>query len=293
MAAVRSKSSIRVPQVFAHDTTGESGVGAALMLMEFVPGDTARDSFGGWAAHKGETPAQFKDKFHAALADIQVEMASIRFSKIGAIVLRDGEFEVGPIPGLGGPFDTAAVYFEAWANTAKFPSKESRIRVRTPADLVDEILAAIPSFPSGVRELAGRFPFRDGPFPLIHTDLYNSNVIIDTEYNVLSVIDWGNASVGPWELVEFTKQLSIIPPAMDGPLFQETEHDKVMNVARAEYVKLVQMAEKKRHLDTKLSSVLCDEHLQGFAHAFWLFGEGRIGFYDAVLEDLLESITTQ
>jgi hypothetical protein len=72
MAAVRSKSSIHVPQDFAHDTTGESGVGAALMLMEYVPGDTAMDSFGGWAAHKGETPAQFKDKFHAALADIQV-----------------------------------------------------------------------------------------------------------------------------------------------------------------------------------------------------------------------------
>jgi hypothetical protein len=108
MAAVRSRSKIPVPQVFTYDTTGESGVGAALMLMEFVPGDTAMDSFGGWATHKGETPAQFKDKFHAELADIQVEMASIRFSKIGAIVLRDGEFDVGPIPGLGGPFNTAA-----------------------------------------------------------------------------------------------------------------------------------------------------------------------------------------
>jgi hypothetical protein len=220
-------------------------------------------------------------------------MASIRFSRIGAIVLRDGEFDVGPIPGLGGPFDTAAEYFEAWANTAKFPSREARIRARTPADLVDEILTAISSFPPRVRKLAGRFPFREGPFPLNHTDLYSSNVIIDTEYNVLSTIDWENAFVGPWELVEFTKQLSIIPPAMDGPLYKETDYDKAMNLARGEYLKLVQMAEKKRHLDTKLSSVLCDEGIQAFAHAFWLYGEGRIGFYDAVLEDLLESIRTQ
>jgi hypothetical protein len=158
---------------------------------------------------------------------------------------------------------------------------------------VDEILAAISSFPSGVRELAGRFPFQDGPLPLIHTDLYSSNVIIDTDYNVLCVIDWENAFVGPWELVEFIKQLSIIPPEMDGPLFRETEQDRAMKLARAEYVKLVQMAEKKRHLDTKLSTVLSDEHIQAFAHAFWLYGEGRIGFYDAVLENLLQPITTQ
>ncbi|KAK4106695.1 hypothetical protein N658DRAFT_503104 [Parathielavia hyrcaniae] len=166
------------------------GVGAAFMLMEFVPGDTAMDSSGGYATHKGEIPAQFRDKFNAALAEIQLEMASIRFHKIGAIVIRDGgEFDVGPIPGLRGPFNTAAEYFEAWAKTAKFYYKEATVRKRTPADLVDEVLAAIWSFPCKVGELGGRFQFRNGPFPLIHTDLYSSNVIIDIDCNVLSVID--------------------------------------------------------------------------------------------------------
>jgi aminoglycoside phosphotransferase (APT) family kinase protein len=291
MAAVRSMSQIPVPEVFAYDAAGkESGVGAAFMLMEFVPGDTAMDAFGGWETHKGETPAQYKGKFHEALADIQTEMASIRFSTIGTIVVRpDGEFDVGPIPGVGGPFSTAAEYFEAWAKTAKYPYKEATVRSRTPADFVEEILAAIRSFPGGVQELAGRFPFRDGPFPLIHTDLYSSNVIIDKDYNVLSVIDWENAIVGPWELVEFNKQLSVVPPAMDGPLFRYTEWDKAMELARVEYVELVQRAEEKRGYDNQLSTVLSDEPIQAFAHAFWLYGDGRIGFYDRVLENLLQA----
>ncbi|KAK4032226.1 hypothetical protein C8A01DRAFT_41338 [Parachaetomium inaequale] len=288
MAAVRSKSGIPVPEVFAYDAAGEeSGVGAAFMLMEFVPGDTAMDSFGGWETHKGETPAQYKDKFHEALADIQTQMASIRFPKIGTIVIRDGNLDVGPISNLGGPFNTAAEYFEAWAQTARFPYKEATVRSRTPEGLVEEVLAAIWSFPSRVRELAGRFPFRDGPFPLIRTDLYSSNIIIDKECNVLSVIDWENAFVGPWELVEFNKQLSIVPPAMDGPLFKRTEWWMAMEGARTEYVRLVQRAEEERGFDNRLSTILSDGNVQAFAHAFWLYGDGCIGFYDRVVKDLL------
>jgi hypothetical protein len=109
-----------VPRVFAHDDAAgggaESGVGvaAAFMLMEFVPGDTGMDSFGGWDVHQGETPARFRGKFHAALAGIQAEMAGVRFDRIGVVVAvgeggegGGGGFEVGPIPGLGGPFETA------------------------------------------------------------------------------------------------------------------------------------------------------------------------------------------
>ncbi|KAK4156049.1 hypothetical protein C8A00DRAFT_41427 [Chaetomidium leptoderma] len=258
MAAVRSRSKIPVPQVFDHDATGESGVGVAFMLTEFIPGDTAMDSFGGYEVHHGETPAQFRDKFHAALADIQTEITSIRFSKIGAIVVtRDGEFDVGPIPNIGGPFDTAADYLEAWARTARFPYKEATIRPRTPAHLVD-----------GCRSWLGASRSKTGPFRSSTRTSTAATSIIDEEYNILSVVDWENAFVGPWELVEFNKELSIVPPAMDGPLFKETEQWMAMEVARADYVKLVQRAEEKGHLDTRLSTVLSDEALQAFAHAF-------------------------
>jgi hypothetical protein len=30
------------------------------------------------------------------------------------------DFECGPLPGIGGPFDTATAFFEAWADSVKF-----------------------------------------------------------------------------------------------------------------------------------------------------------------------------
>jgi hypothetical protein len=40
-------------------------------------------------------------------------MAAIRFPKIGAITKApDGTYTVGPIPGIGGPFDTAAQFVD-------------------------------------------------------------------------------------------------------------------------------------------------------------------------------------
>ena len=57
-----------------------------------------------------------------------------------------------------------------------------------------------------------------------------------------------------------------------------------MRLARAKFARLVRRQEEARRLDARLSAVLADEEVQAFAHAFWLYGEGRIGFYDRVLE---------
>ena len=114
MAAVRSLSNIPIPQVFAHDCNiaNSSGIGAAFMLMDFIPGNTAMDSFGGWDVHKGEMPFHFKLQLYSSLADIQTSLSSIRFSQIGTIVRRpNGVFDIGPIPNIGGPFFTAAAFF--------------------------------------------------------------------------------------------------------------------------------------------------------------------------------------
>src|SRR5690349_7823747 len=98
-------------------------------------------------------------------------MASIRFPKIGSIIKRsDGTYSVGPLPRIGGPFDSAAEFFEAWANQAKYPYHEGMIRERTPPDVVDEILRSIQNFPSRLKDFSKQFRFREGPYPLFHTD---------------------------------------------------------------------------------------------------------------------------
>ncbi len=65
----------------------------------------------------------------------------------------------GPLPGIGGPFDSAAEFFEAWANQAKFPYHEGMIRERTPADVVDEILRSIQNFPLRLKDFQSSSAF--------------------------------------------------------------------------------------------------------------------------------------
>ncbi|KAF2182611.1 hypothetical protein K469DRAFT_669624 [Zopfia rhizophila CBS 207.26] len=282
---VRDRSKIPVPEVFAYEANCSNAVGVAFMIMESIPGDTAMDSFGGWCEHRGRTPPHFKDKFHTTMAEIQVEMASIRFPKIGSIIqLSDGTYSVGPIPGVGGPFDSAAEFFRAWAKQAKYPYKDKIVRERTPPELVNEILISIREFPFQLANFTKRYCFQEGPFPLFHTDLYKSNILIDSEYGVLSVIDWENAIVAPWEIVEFIKDLCIVPPVMNGPLYHEDDADRQVLAERGRYIEMVRKAEKARQLDSKLSTVLGNWSAQNLAHAIWLYLDGRIGFYTHVFE---------
>lgn len=209
-------------------------------------------------------------------------MSSIRFPKIGGIVkASNGTYSVGPLPGIGGPFDSAAQFLEAWADHLKFPYSEETIRERTPPQFVDEILESIRSFPSRLKELAKEFSFQTGPFPLFHTDLYCSNILLASQYYV---IDWEDSCVLPWELVEFAKDLCTVPPALDGPLYQEDETDRKRSVERENYIELVRAAETSRGLDHQLSVTLGDSTLQNWTHAMWLYGiDGRIGFYNDVI----------
>ncbi|KAF2019623.1 hypothetical protein BU24DRAFT_431357 [Aaosphaeria arxii CBS 175.79] len=272
--------------IFGYGFSPENPVGVGFMVMELIAGDSAMDMFGGWLEHKGRTPLQFKERFHSAMARVQVEMASIRFPKIGSIIrLTDGTYDVGPIPKLGGPFDYPADFFSAWAKHTKYPYTDALVRERTPPEVVNEVLSSIKEFPSRLTNLAKNHCFEQGPFPLFHTDIYKSNIIIDSEYNLLSVIDWENAIAVPWELVEFIKDLCIVPPAMDGPLYHEEESDRQAIADRKVYVKMVRKVEEEMRLDNRLSSVLGNEDMQNLANAIWLYQQsGRIGFYTGVLE---------
>jgi len=217
-------------------------------------------------------------------------MSAIRFRKIGGIVkASDGTYCVGPLPGIGGPFDSAAQFFEAWADHLKFPYSEETVRERTPPHLVDDVLESIRTFPSRIKEFANQYNFRTGPFPLFHTDLYRSNVLLATR---CYVIDWEDAQVLPWEMVEFAKDLCIVPPALDGPVYQEDNMDRKWWAERENYIKLVREAETSRGLDNHLSITLGNSAVQHLAHAIWLYQiDGRIGFYNNVFNSVLDQDT--
>ncbi|OBT85764.1 hypothetical protein VE02_05834 [Pseudogymnoascus sp. 03VT05] len=128
MAIVRERTNIPVPQVFGYETNDNNSVGAAFILMEFLPGNVAMDANGGYKTHNGEIPPEHKSNFYNEMAQVQAEMTSIRLLRIGTIIkCTDGSYDTGPLPDIGGSFDTATAFFEAWAAKPKFPISEEVI----------------------------------------------------------------------------------------------------------------------------------------------------------------------
>ena len=106
------------------------------------------------------------------------------------------------IPGLGGPFNTATQFFEAWAAKVEFGMPDERLRAVT-GQFATEIIPSVVSFPKSISNLANRLSIRDhGSFPLCHGDFGYNNIIVDDKYQVLGVIDWESAFAGPWEVLE-------------------------------------------------------------------------------------------
>ena len=221
---------------------------------------------------------------------LQVQITSLRLPKIGTIIRRDdGSYDMAPIPSLGGPFDSAVAFFEAWAAQAKFPTSDSVVRQQT-GGFADQIVSAISTFPSQVKLLAKNLSLSNyGPFPISHPDFYHSNIIVDDEYNLLGVIDWEGAHTVPWELVELPLFLGAIPPPMDASWnYDDSGEPKDPETRqrwqdRARYIELVEEAEGVCGVDCKLSSALRDEKSQHLAFAIREYPEGKMGFYDKVL----------
>lgn len=71
LCLIRERRSIPVPRVLGYDVCPDR-IGRAFMIMEFIPGSTAMNAFGGPQLHGGEIPLQHKAKFHRDIAYIQV-----------------------------------------------------------------------------------------------------------------------------------------------------------------------------------------------------------------------------
>lgn len=65
---------------------------------------------------------------------------------------------------------------------------------------------------------------------------------MDSEYSVQGVINWENAIVAPWEIVESIKELSIVTPVTDGTLYRE-ESDQEKLAERERYIQMVKKTE--------------------------------------------------
>lgn len=131
-------------------------------------------------------PKDYEDKMYRQLCSIMIELASIRFSKIGSIIRDSSDctsFTIGPLTeGDGsGPYASAAEFYEC------HPESVVNRCFAEGEDLGQK------AFVKEFKQLASTFSpsssDRDG-FGLVHGDLGFHNVIVDEEFNILAVIDW-------------------------------------------------------------------------------------------------------
>lgn len=204
----------------------------------------------------------------------------------------DGTYEQGPIPGLGGPFDTAAEYFSAWSKKAKFGIGEDLLRERS-GPYAAEIASSVSSFPASIGKLAQGVSVRNyGPFPLCHGDFGHNNTIVDNHYHVLGVIDWEFAFAGPWEIVgDYPLNLSMMPCSIDAPWEYDqngnpTDPDIVQKLTdRETYLTFVREEEKNDKNSYSLSKALQDDGRQQLAAAMRYYQEGKPGFYSKLIDE--------
>lgn len=206
---------------------------------------------------------------------------------------QDGTYEQGPIPGLGGPFNTATEFFKAWATKVKFGMTDEQLRAAS-GQYAAEIIPSVSSFPRSISKLASRLSVRDqGPFPLCHGDFGHNNIIVDDRYRVLGVIDWETAFAGPWEVFgDFPLTLSTVPPTVDAPWNYDEEGspksaDLVQKLTdQKDYVAAVRQEENRSEGNSYfLSNALEDSGRQQLVTAMRLYQSGKVGWYSKLIDE--------
>ncbi|KAK1597155.1 uncharacterized protein LY79DRAFT_697347 [Colletotrichum navitas] len=107
---------VPVPRVFGCELADNDLVRATFKPIEFLPRNVAPDACGGYTANKSKIPKEHREKSFSLVARIQAEMTSARLPIIGRVLKDKGGYSVGPLPGIGGPFETATAFLEAWGH---------------------------------------------------------------------------------------------------------------------------------------------------------------------------------
>ncbi|KAL2890649.1 protein kinase-like (PK-like) protein [Ceratocystis lukuohia] len=287
ISLLRQRAQLPIPEIHAYEARSDCSVNAPFMLMDCIEGNVGMDL-------GMEVPRQYNQSFLSGLAKIHFQLSTIQLPQIGTIVSLnpDGTFQQGPIPGLGGPFNTATEFFQAWAAKAKFGLTEERLR-KASGPYAAEIVSSVSSFPESLRQLASRLSVLDsGPFPLCHGDFGHNNIIVDDAYQILSVIDWETAFAGPWEIFgDFPLTLTAVPPAMDAPWnYNEDgspkDDDLIQKFADQEYYIAAVVQEEDRNGEEThcLSERLKDTQRQQLVTAMRLYQTGKAGWYDKLVD---------
>jgi hypothetical protein len=165
-------------------------------MMDYVHGTTAFNL--SVAAGNGLTiPGQYVDHYYAQIAEIMVELASFQFDQIGSLIgnLSSNsidEYTIGPIAEIGeGPYDTANDFYIGYpAALARSLYNDST----APDSGGSETICRLPELLNTAREASSS---HKGLYSLANLELGTHNVLVNTSFDVLGVIDWDTVIAVP------------------------------------------------------------------------------------------------
>ena len=110
----------------------------------------------------------------------------------------DDTYEIGLIPGLGGPFNTATEYLRAWVADAAFPNNPEKAFTTQYGPFSVEIRKSVEDLPKRLSKMTGSVVFcHEGPFPLVPDEFDFHNILVDKKYEIVGVIDFEDAHTVP------------------------------------------------------------------------------------------------
>lgn len=87
MQFIKEYSDVPVPRVFAYEVDEDNPVGAAFILMEFLPGTAAMDALGGHKIHRGIIPKEYRPNFYRSVAKSHVGTSFQPIHSRSAVIL--------------------------------------------------------------------------------------------------------------------------------------------------------------------------------------------------------------
>ena len=158
------------------------------------------------------TPDQ-DQRFRRQMASVQVQLACLRFERIGSIYQDGDSFAIGPEIETGlGPWDSPDQYFKDLAHyVMKVAGSEAEPEVRES-----------PSFylPNTFVDLIQRYGNCDatGPFSVVNRDFGAHNILVDSDFNIIGVIDLDGVMAAPVEIVAQFPQLTGLDLPLPGSI---------------------------------------------------------------------------
>lgn len=161
------------------------------MITDYIHGTVAQD-----LAEAKNYDLQANTAFWKRMAEIQIELASCTFDRIGSLYKTLDDYSIGPelITGKG-PWTTADLYWndlaKSYHNSAE---KEGSLQLKNS-----------PSFqlPSKFIELIKSYgkPGQKKKFRLVNRDFSPHNILVNDNFEIVGILDFASVMAAPFEMV--------------------------------------------------------------------------------------------